>query len=293
MSHEMEGYVRIFRPHSGDIIINPFDAPSNVEELLVDKDNDHCEFMYQENILLDAYIAMNYYSDNCDFLQMQSSMNNLLTTRAIGLETSTVTKDTLNFCCNSDVMIHSGKGINGLRLDDVQNVQIKDLSIYNFYDSTLIGVELCGDYDDLSCASCADNGRLLRQTQPMQMGFTENMNQAIYINAAFDATMEHINIDTIDSKTGPAFDIFIWLACDVTLKGDINVKNIKSGTVLKVLDIVLKIDQINSDTCGVRVYWEYGPKSKLNQLPKMEKFLFGVVSVLSLEIVHMNDIFKT
>ena len=262
MSHEMQEYVRIFRPHSGDIIINPFNAPLNAEELFVDitdKNNEHGGFMYKGNIVLDAYIAMNYYSDNWDYLQMQLLMNNFLTTWAIGDDTSTVTKNTVNFGCNSDVMIHSGKGINGLRLDGVQNVQIKDLSIYNLYDSTPIGSELCGEYDDLSCASCANDGGHFRQTQPMQIGFTGNMNQAININAAIDVTIENINIDTIESKTGPAFGISIWPACDVTLKGDINVKNIKSGTGIENGRYSYE-DRPNKapETCAVRVYWEYG-----------------------------------
>ena len=39
-----------------------------------------------------------------------------------------------NFGCNHDVMIHSGKGLLGLRVDAVYDVEISNIFIYNLYE---------------------------------------------------------------------------------------------------------------------------------------------------------------
>ena len=52
----------------------------------------------------------------------------------------------IQIACNDDVMIHSGKGINGLRSDGVRNIHIEKIEVYDLYDGTLLRKKICGKY---------------------------------------------------------------------------------------------------------------------------------------------------
>jgi len=256
MKHSMDEYVRLHIYRSGDIIINPFNAPLDVEEMFDDPTSDSP--LYVGNTLLDATIASNKLSDNWGYLQLQIVKNDFVVPWATGENISALTQLPLQIGCNSDVMIHSGKGINGLRLDGVQNVTITNLEIYNLKDSTPVGKDTCGNYDGF-CVACGSSGGHFRQTLPMQSGFSGNMNQAVNVNAAENIVFENIKIDNIESETGAAIGVSIWPACSVELKGDISISNIIAGSIL-AQDTYSYEDRPNKapEACGVGVYYSYG-----------------------------------
>ena len=145
-----------------------------------------------------------------------------------------------------------------MRLDGVDGVQVKNLEIFDIYDSSPVGKETCGNYDDF-CALCGTSGGHFRQTLPMQVGFTGNMAQAINVNAAKNVEFEDVSIYDITSETGPAFGISIWPECDVTLKGTINVERISAGVEIEK-GVFEYSDRPNKapETCAIRGYYRYG-----------------------------------
>ena len=84
MSHAVCEYIRIQRPSSGDFVMNSFAAPLNAKEMIEGLDRDdrssisEINLRYKGNIVLDAFIAMNYLSDNWGFLQMQIVFDNFV-----------------------------------------------------------------------------------------------------------------------------------------------------------------------------------------------------------------------
>jgi len=255
MQHSMKEYVRLHKYETGNIIINPFNGPLDVEEMFDDINAE--QPLYVGNVFQDAIIASNKFSDNWGYLQMQIVLNNFIAAWALGADITAITQDPIQIGCNSDVMIHSGKGINGLRLDGVKDITISNLQIYNLKDSTPVGKETCGNYESFYWDS-GESGGHFRQTFPMQIGFSGNMNQAINVNAAENIILKDIEINNIESETGPSFGISIWPACTVELQGDINVANIIAGSQLE-LNTYTYDDRPNKapEACGVRIYYEY------------------------------------
>ena len=106
-----------------------------------------------------------------------------------------ISSDTYQIKCNADVMTHSGKGIMGIRLDGVSSFSLENIEIFNMYDYTELGSEICGDYD----GSKLSNGRFL----PMQSGFSGNMIHGIHaLNS--DGEFKSINVHNIGGGTGLA-----------------------------------------------------------------------------------------
>merc|ERR1712113_588232 len=75
--------------------------------------------------------------------------------------------------CNGDIMQHPLKGIIGMKISGVSNVQFKgNINIYNLYDSSNLGSTLCGQYTK------ANFGQQL----PYSYGFSGNMIHGIDIS---------------------------------------------------------------------------------------------------------------
>ena len=251
LRHSMKEYVMFEDGSSQNVMLNPFNAPISAEETFVSMKIEGDEkFEYRGNLLVDAYIASNKFSNSFNYLQLQLLGNDLVVPWATG-ETE-LGSDAFTMSCAVDVMIHTGKGINGLRLDGVESVVMKNIEIYDIHDSTPLGKNICGKYQTQ-----------FRQTLPMQKGFSGNMNQAININAAKNVIIEDVRIHDIVSDYGPAFGISIWPACEVTLQGDIIVNDLNAGKLLESGTFsYTDLPNQAPEACAVRIYDEYALSSE-------------------------------
>ena len=113
MRHSMEEYVRLNEYGTANIMINPFNAPLNVEEMFESTDYaDLTQPKYKGNIVLDAVLASNKFSNSFDYLGLQIVKNDFLVEWATGDDFSHIASSSTGYAnlgCNSDVMIHSGK----------------------------------------------------------------------------------------------------------------------------------------------------------------------------------------
>ena len=113
MSHNMKEYVRMNEPDSVNIMVNPFVAPVNVEELFVDTSEDGLKApMYKGNIVIGVLIASNEFTNSCDFLGAQVTRCKFLDAWAQNDDPSLLVEPDWEYVqigCNSDVMIHSGR----------------------------------------------------------------------------------------------------------------------------------------------------------------------------------------
>lgn len=157
-------------------------------------------------------------------------------------------------------MIHSGKGINGLRIDGVSNVHMENIEIYDIVDETPQGRSECGEYTtyDGSRDCHGACGGHFRQTQPMQIGFSGNMVQGININAAQNVKLKDINVHDMISHNGPVFGISVWPAVDVIFEGDISTTYLKAGSKVEKGSLTyLSRPNLAPEVCGVRIYNQY------------------------------------
>ena len=105
--------------------------------------------------------------------------------------------------CNSDVMLHVTKGIFGLRIDSVENVNINDVKISNLHNLGFLGNDICGEYWKSS------NGGHHNQNYPLQTGYTGTEVHAMSMVKS-TGSVNNIVIDDIVSARGDAmgFQLF-------------------------------------------------------------------------------------
>jgi len=162
--------------------------------------------------------------------------------------------------CNNDVMIHSGKGVTGIRIDGVQDVTMNNIYIYDIVESTPLGKMDCGNYGTFNGGESGLAGGHFRQTFPMQYGFSGNMLQGVTINAARNITLKNLYVNDLESAYGPTFGIALWPATNVSLQGEIEFTNLKAGSLF-VNDGSYFYNFSNTnklpEVCGLRVQESY------------------------------------
>ena len=128
------------------------------------------------------------------------------------------------------------------RFENKNNNNETDDSNNNKFEITTLGI-LYSEHDPLT---------------PMQVGFSENMNQGINIEAARNVFIEDINVYNLEPKTGSVFGISICRAADIRLSG-----TIKENTLAARYSIDSNRfrydDRPNkaSEVRAVRIYAEY------------------------------------
>ena len=193
---------------------------------------------------------------------------------------------TMSFSCNIDVMIHNDKGINGLRLDGVEDIQISNIEIHNLFEMTPLGTDFCGEYNGFITETQYSDAGHFRQTLPMQIGFSRNINQGINMNSAIKVVSNNANIYNLHSNTGPVHGISICQSCEVDLKGSILLSNMVVG---KEVELGLLHDDLPNqapEMCGVRLYPDYTDSCDVTYT---SSFVLNVVYVLDVLVLVIHN----
>eukprot|EP01083_Nonionella_stella_P034077 93279_1 len=136
------------------------------------------------------------------------------------------------FKCNSDVMLHVTKGIFGIRIDNVRNVQIEgDLNIENVHNLGALGEdEWCGKYFN------ARGGGHHNQQYPQQIGYTGTEVHGLSLIGSTGNVNEDaaIHIHDLVSARGSCFGINIYDQNDIQMDdaARIRIDNVHSGAYL-------------------------------------------------------------
>ena len=144
--------------------------------------------------------------------------------------------------CNMDAMNRAGKCL-GINVDIVPHVKFKHIAIY---DSIPVGASACGDY--VAEYTNADGFSIkeaqhLKQTEPIQIGFSDNMNQRIA------------------SETGQIYGSAIWVSVAVTFKDAQS--NINGGA---------------PEVCVIRSYEEYETFTASIEFRRESEFYFNCIA---------------
>ena len=242
LRHKMHEYLRI------GFLTNPFNALIDMSTYFSDV-SDFSNSYYVGNVMTDAYAALDYITNDWGILQMMDMSSNYLAQFALGVRSDTGPEtDAWELMCNADAMSHSGKGTIGIRLDSIDEFEISNVHIYDLYDYTKQGSQLCGEY------TTKERGHFL-QTSPIQYGFSGNMVHGINIMGS-TGKLSNINVHDIGSASGLAHGISVYGVSDVTFNDNIEISNVVAGFQIDVGD--LSWDDAPSrapEACGVYVYW--------------------------------------
>merc|ERR1719361_1728224 len=203
LHHKTMEYVRM--DHAMNAMYrNQFNAPLDATALLGDqldlRENvDWANVKYVGSALSDAEITLKMIGQDWGDLALVYLTDDF-TNWAIdnhswpSSDNASFADDTPYFGCNNDRMGHVPKGIIGIRMDGVEDVVFKDLSITDIHEQGHIGSDLCGDYwdDDAEFRSFFGGGNTLQNT-PYMYGYTGNRAHGIFSDFAdytFDGDIE-------------------------------------------------------------------------------------------------------
>eukprot|EP01084_Bolivina_argentea_P021273 39520_1 len=273
LQHSMIEFIRMGVPNSGSIVLNALHGCLDARDLLNDIDNigEHGYIpSYKGNILTDATIAMEYFSNNWDLLQSSLIWHDRLFPWATGEDLYALKE--FNIGCNGDAQVHAAKGLTGIRVDGVNNLQLKQININNLKEVTPPGTSLCGKYTSFDRDCIGKCGGHIRQKEPMQVGFSGHNLQGICLNAAKNVNVGKININNLQSLYGLTYGISIWPSVDIMFEQNVIIENLLAGVDYKNIlpedemeeygDMI--IDEYGDnypnripEVCGIRVVNEY------------------------------------
>ena len=91
-------------------------------------------------------------------------------------------------------------GVQGIRMDGVEDVAFTNLEIYDLEEQSALGSELCGEY--WGQASLFDGGGHFLQNTPYFYGYTGNRVHGIFSDWADFTFFGEISIHDLTSETG-------------------------------------------------------------------------------------------
>eukprot|EP01084_Bolivina_argentea_P117482 208641_1 len=127
--------------------------------------------------------------------------------------------------CNGDIMLHVVKGVFGLRVDNVNNINFNDVQIDDLQNIGELGSYICGNYESL------EDGGHRNQNFPLQRGFTGTEIHALSFVAS-SGYINNINIHNIVSARGDALAINFFPSNDITIGTEIRIHDIHAGAAL-------------------------------------------------------------
>ena len=153
---------------------------------------------YKGNVLSDAQISIKLYDI------FKSRINTIMEDWATEVSDGgniDYLPECMEFVCNSDVIFQTNKGIIGVRIDEIENVEISDLTIDNLYNLSPLGSNACGNY-----SGQLDGGN------PWQINGDGNMNghvRGISIYGSHIKFNGNVNINNLYSSYGDVYGIHI------------------------------------------------------------------------------------
>ena len=187
------------------------------------------EMSYIGSPLTDAWIALETASDDWGelgliYVEGKSTEPYQFRKWALGQYTWNDSDTTPALGCNNDRMMHCPKGVMGIRMDGVENVNIHNLEIYDLYEGSGLGSELCGDYWEQTQDAFTGGGHFLQNT-PYYYGYTGNRVHGIFTDWANATISGTVDIHHLTSETGLVRGILDMFVTGTYLKM-LNVENV-------------------------------------------------------------------
>jgi len=127
--------------------------------------------------------------------------------------------------CNGDIMLHVTKGVFGLRIDNVLNVDLNNIEIDDLQNIAELGSYICGNYDS------TDNGGHRNQNFPLQRGFTGTEVHALSFVSS-SGKLDNVHIHNIVSARGDALAMQFFPGNKVEIGANVRIEDIHAGAAL-------------------------------------------------------------
>jgi len=127
--------------------------------------------------------------------------------------------------CNGDIMLHVTKGVFGLRIDNVLNVNLNNVEIDDLQNIAELGSYICGNYDS------TDNGGHRNQNFPLQRGFTGTEVHALSFVSS-SGSVDNLHIHNIVSARGDALAMQFFPGNNVQIGANVKIEDIHAGAAL-------------------------------------------------------------
>jgi len=182
---------------------------------------DMSDLKYVGNVLSDAQIALYKYAVDNDADAYGGNMPDELLKWALDGNYENL-PTCVDAVCNVDIMFHSNKGAVALRLDGIENVIVKDMTIKNIVNKGIIAAKVCGNY-----TSSFDGGSIF------QLDGEGNMQTDVRGISVFDCDVKLLGKVTIDSLTscyGDVIGVDLLDENNIQKKSEPMITNLAAGT---------------------------------------------------------------
>merc|ERR550525_106468 len=228
LHHKTMEYVRM--DHAMNAMYrNQFNAPLDATALLGDqldlRENvDWANVKYVGSALSDAEITLKMIGQDWGDLALVYLTDDF-TNWAIdnhswpSSDNASFADDTPYFGCNNDRMGHVPKGVIGIRMDGVEDVTFRDLTISNLHEESAKGSNLCSDYWDEPYNRFFGKGNTL-QNAPYLYGYTGNLMHGIFSDFSTFSFEGDVQIGRLVCDTGLVRGIGMYRESHLTLADD-------------------------------------------------------------------------
>ncbi len=181
--------------------------------------------------------------------------------------------------CNGDTMHHVNKGVIGLFIQAVSDLEIDDVSVISTSNAGAPGSDKSGPYRSASDGGHAD--------QAMHLGYTGADARGAYIGACTDADISRLRSWGVTSSNGDATGIEISGGSEAVMTRDCSSGNVFAGTELAESPVT-SLPNGPAIACGLRVARETSRVALLGYRPVGDVKHPGPYPVHELEICSVD-----
>ena len=179
----------------------------------------------------------------------------------------------------------------GLRLNGVDDGELKNVQISDIRSWTDIGTLLGGKYENI-----------VSQQAPYMKGFSMNMVNGISLTFSKNIILNDVAVNTVISKTGLSYGLALWYDTEIEI-GNISMKHVHAGQGLDESEELTEdsYPNLEPEACAVRIYDDeryrvrvhFGDTQNERALEQLDiKCVFGHTGCLMQDEVysHLGDV---
>jgi hypothetical protein len=214
-----------------DYVTGPYGDAIDMITAVYDIENDDMtnsigDFQYQGNALLDAQIAIGKYGKGS-----QRGATTVMDPDGEFIDWA-LNGTPLNgeLSCNQDAMRHLNKGIIGLRIEEVNNVDLNNVEISYINNWGKKGTYICGSYTG------PDTGG--HEDQQKWTGYQGSDSRGISIYGSTNVNLNSVKVNNINSVNGHATAVDLIENSEVDFSNGVEISDIRAGITITKREIV-------------------------------------------------------
>eukprot|EP01083_Nonionella_stella_P274962 933744_1 len=265
---------------------------------LIDKHNENQSILndisYIGNTLSDAQIALQEFADYVTVSGLDFRFGTNIATQLIDWAKGIADfeSECVDFVCNAGIVFTTGRGILGMRIDGIDDVTIKDVTVFDLTNLTPLGSYACGNYMGPN-----DGGHPLSNALNNEGFMGSDVRGMAFIRGNAKIFGDNNEISDLKSYFGDvtAIDIFYNAMVDFASDSEIEISDLQSGykltrnTLSQLKSLQKTAYPNNFDVCVINIEESSEISGDIPQHLKMTKCIQGPAKIDSIDTSVSSD----